>query len=569
MKLLLVLLCLLLPLSALSQNLIIKDAQVLDVEKQKVLSGVSVRISDGKITAVGKYSKMNPSPEDSIIDASGKYLMPGLTDAHIHFFQSGGLYTRPDALDFREVYPYTEEIQFGKDNAADYLQRYLRLGITTVMDVGGPLYNFTVRDSIAAGMTAPNVLVTGPLFSMVSREKLDEGDAPIIKVDSKAAIDSLFDRMLPYRPDFIKVWYIASKEMPAEDNYPLVEYIGQRCRESNLQLAVHATQLNTAQLAVKAGATILVHSVDDAAIPADFIKMLKAKGVTYIPTLTVSKGYHRAFTGKINHTTQDLNHANPMAYTTLLDPERIDTSLWPPVLKRVYGMDFDWTVARDSVSKINLLALAKAGINIATGTDAGNIGTMHASSYLAELLAMQGAGLSNWQVLRYSTLNPAIGFGIADKTGSVSTGKQADLLLLDKNPLEDIQHLNAIALVIRSGEVLQPGSIVKESPEAVVQRQVNAYNARDIEAFLATYATDVEIYNEKGELSMQGHEKMREAYGPMFERITNLYCNIVNRMVINNRVVDHEHVRVFEQQVEAVAVYTVEGGKITRVDFVK
>jgi len=86
-------------------------------------------------------------------------------------------------------------------------------------------------------------------------------------------------------------------------------------------------------------------------------------------------------------------------------------------------------------------------VNVATGTDAGNISTMHASSYLQELEAMQKAGLTNAEILKASTINAAIGFGKEQQWGSIEKGKLADLVLLDKNPLESLQHLNSIEII--------------------------------------------------------------------------------------------------------------------------
>ena len=560
----------LLPFSLLAQTTIIKNINLIDVENRKLVKNTSVQITEGTITKIAPFKKMKISAADSLVEGNGRYLMPGLIDAHIHFFQSGGLYTRPDAENFTEETSYEEEIEFNKANANDYLKRYLQRGITTVMDVGGPMYNFTIRDSVAKADVAPNVLVTGPLFSMVARPQLDKGDAPIIQVSTKEEVLALFNKQLPYKPDFIKVWYVVTPELPAEKSYPLVEYLGQLCRENNLQLAVHATQLNTAQLAVKAGATILVHSVDDQPVPDMFVQELKKKGATYIPTLTVTNGYIKTFTGQITHATEDLSWANPAAYGSLFDLNKIDQSRWSERLKGLYGKDpsgfFEY---KDSVMAVNLKRLSEAGVNIATGTDAGNIGTMHASSYKAELMAMQKADLSKWDILVCSTLNPAKGFGRGDKLGSISKGKQADMVLLAGNPLEDLEQISKVDLVVRGGKVLEPKLILEESPEQVVQRQVNAYNARDIEAFLATYAEDVKVYNENQELIMDGQEAMRKSYFRMFAAVPNLYCEIENRILINNKVIDKEKVRFNERTVHAVAVYTVENGLISEVRFVE
>ena len=140
MKRYLFLLCLL-PLQLLGQSIIIKDVNVLDVENRKVIENTSVVVSEGLITAVKKFRKLKATESDSIIEGNGRYVIPGLIDTHIHFFQSGGLYTRPDGLDLRKVFSYRKEVAFARENAGDYLKRYLRNGITTVMDVGGPMWN--------------------------------------------------------------------------------------------------------------------------------------------------------------------------------------------------------------------------------------------------------------------------------------------------------------------------------------------------------------------------------------------------------------------------------------------
>ncbi|WP_246205941.1 nuclear transport factor 2 family protein, partial [Fulvivirga aurantia] len=92
------------------------------------------------------------------------------------------------------------------------------------------------------------------------------------------------------------------------------------------------------------------------------------------------------------------------------------------------------------------------------------------------------------------------------------------------------------------------------TPEALAQQQLDAYNARDIEAFLIPYSDSVKIYNFPGELSMQGKDAMRTTYSGMFERLPDLHCTIVNRMVNGNVVIDHESV-VFRENMPAVEVF--------------
>ena len=548
----------------------IDNINIIDVKNGKVIPAQSVVLSDGVIATVGKAKSIKSSADVTIIDGKGQFLMPGLADAHIHFFQSGGLYTRPDAVDLRARRSYAKELGFARANVADYLLRYLRLGITTVIDVGGPFLNFVVRDSVAKSITSPNVLVTGPLFSIVASDKLDLGDPPIVKISSEASADSLFEKMLPRNPDFIKIWYISNSANPAAKSFPIVKYIAEQSHKHGLKLTVHATELETAKFAVDAGADILVHSIDDKIIPDDFAQLLKQKKISYIPTLIVGSNYGRVFSGKLPHHSQDIHFSNPFAYSTLSDPETMSEDEMPPVVRhyRKYGLPSSDKKA-DSISAINLFKLATVGVNIATGTDAGNIGTMHASSYLIELEAMSRAGLSNAQLLKASTYNVATAFGKEKEWGSIEKGKKADLLLLQKNPMENIQHLNSISLVFKNGRMLVPDSILRESPEAIVQRQVNAYNAKNIEEFMNTYSADVELYDFPQKVFVKGKDEMKKMYSKFFSESPSLYCEIENRIVMGNTIIDKEKVRRGKQIIHAVAIYEVVGGKIKNVTFIE
>ena len=106
--------------------------------------------------------------------------------------------------------------------------------------------------------------------------------------------------------------------------------------------------------------------------------------------------------------------------------------------------------------------------------------------------------------------------------------------------------------------------------ESVVQAQLEAYNARDIDAFIATYADDVKLFELPEKLLSQGTATMRERYGKLFKD-ERLHATILNRIVMGNTVVDHERVRLTVPQgpatLEAIAIYEVRDGKITAVWF--
>lgn len=108
-----------------------------------------------------------------------------------------------------------------------------------------------------------------------------------------------------------------------------------------------------------------------------------------------------------------------------------------------------------------------------------------------------------------------------------------------------------------------------EDPEPIVQKQLEAYNARDINAFLNTYTEDITLYNYPNQQTSQGQEDMRKGYQGFFESTPDLHCEIKNRIVIGNKVIDEEYLTINGQNFSAVAVYEVEQGKIAKVTFIQ
>ena len=149
----------------------------------KVLPNATVVIDGEKIERVA-MGKQDAASLGKQIDCVGKFILPGYIDTHVHFFQSGDLFTRPDGTDLNSVRPYKDEVAWVKSHLNDVFARYLRCGITSVVDVGGPFWNVEVRKTANATAKAPRVAVAGPLISSVSREKLDLGDPPIVKIDT-------------------------------------------------------------------------------------------------------------------------------------------------------------------------------------------------------------------------------------------------------------------------------------------------------------------------------------------------------------------------------------------------
>jgi imidazolonepropionase-like amidohydrolase len=554
-------------------QVLIKNAHVVDVENKKIITGFAVLVSGDKIIAVDKEKAIKLPQGTQVFDATGKYLVPGFTDAHIHFFQSGGLYARPDAIDLRKFRPYADEIRWVHKHMEDFLRRYLSVGITSVIDVGATNNFLRQRDTFATKNYSPLIRITGPLLTTYVPEQYKNlgNDSPFEEMLTEEGTRKSVQEQLKLNPDFIKIWYIVTDkdvEKGARKNLALVKAAIDEAHKNNKRVAVHATERITAQLAVEAGADFLVHSVDDEIVPDTFVRLLKEKKTVLCPTLVVAGNYGKVLGDTYHFTTDELRITNPELAGTIIDYPLPDTALG-----RMYSSFLKNPAQQqkqrhsDSVMAINLKKLIDAGVIIATGTDAGNTGTQHAGSYFEELKAMQAAGLNNWQLLEASTINGAKAMGQEKEWGSIAKNKLANLLLLSANPLDSLSNWRKMEWVMNRGVMFHPDSLVRLSPVDLVQQQLNAYNAHDLEAFLAPYAEDVELYEFPNKLVSKGKEQMRKDY-LFITKVPQLYCRLKNRVVQGNMVIDHEEVSGFgPKPVYAVAIYLIEKGKISKVYF--
>jgi hypothetical protein len=477
-------------------------------------------------------------------------------------------------IDLRQYQSYDNEIKWAHDNMDDLLRRYMAAGITSVVDVGAT-YNFLAqRDTFAAKFYAPHISMTGPLLTTyLPPPYKDLGkDAPFIEIRTKEEAINAVKEELAYNPDFIKIWYIvldSNTEAGARQNYDMIKAAIEEAHKNNKRVAVHATERITAQLAVEAGADFLVHGVEDEYVTNEFVQLLKTKKVVLCPTLVVNVNYPKSLGDKYTFSTYELNHASPFASAGIIDYPWPDTAAAGRYTKIFRKRGAGTLVHDDTIRMVNLKKMADAGVTIAAGTDAGNIGTQHATSFFDELALMKLAGMDNWQLLQAATINGAKATGQEQQWGSITKNKWGNMVLLNANPLDSIANWKKIDRVINRGKVLVPDSIVTNTPVMLVQQQLNAYNAHDLDAFLAPYAEDVEIYTLGGKLQIKGKEQMRKEY-VFITRMPGLYCKLVNRIVMNNTVIDHEEIW-FSNKPEnlqyGAAIYVIEKGKISKVYF--
>ncbi|MBI5536779.1 MAG: amidohydrolase family protein [Deltaproteobacteria bacterium] len=541
-------------------------ATVIDATGAPPIADAVVLLRNDRIASVGPRAATAVPPDAVVIDASGRWIVPGLIDAHVHFFQSGGLYTRPDIVDLRSHRPYESEYGAIQQRIDDTFKRYLVNGVTAVVDVGGPFWNFEVRDKALHTLRAPRVAVAGPLVSTVARPQFDARDLPILRADSADHARTLVRAQLVRKPDLIKLWGVVTPDRPPEDLPAIMGAAIEEAHAGHVRVAVHATEQETARLAARLGADILVHGVTDKEVDDDFVALLKDKGIVTIPTLVVYQGYGGVLSGQPVLSEQGAKYGDPRVIETWSELPRVqDAAAAAAGAKRKQRMEATLPIVAANVRKLHL-----AGAPLAAGTDAGNIGTLPGASLHDELGAMVRAGMSPQAVLIAATRTAARVVQTDPAMGSLSPGKLADLLVIDGDPTADIRNLQRIVYVVKGGVVLRQDDILPPNPTWVIDRQLQAYNARDIEGFLAWYTDDIVIAEHPtGKVLMSGKEQMRATYGKLFGANPRLHCTLLSRAPVGNMIVDHELVTGIEGRpyFHGAAIYEVAQGRIRRVWF--
>jgi len=143
--------------SALAQKISLVGGTAVNPADGKIVQNAVLVINGDKIESVASRKESGVPVGSRRVDCDGKFILPGYIDTHVHFFQSGDLFTRPDGADLNSVRPYKDEVAWIKSHLADTFARYLRCGITSVVDVGGPMWNFEVRKNADSTAKAPHV----------------------------------------------------------------------------------------------------------------------------------------------------------------------------------------------------------------------------------------------------------------------------------------------------------------------------------------------------------------------------------------------------------------------------
>ena len=430
-----------------SADLVIRHATLIDGTGSPPKADTTIVVHDGFIQQVGSGIVVEGRNE---IDADGKWIVPGFVDVHMHFQESGGLYTRPDVYDLTEHFPFEREREAITSNIRSTLARHLCAGVTTAIEVGGPGWTFEVRELARSMDKAPMVYVAGPFVGFGEMQELwSEEDPSIVPVLSPDDTAPLIQKILGKQPDLIKIGYV-SGSLNAFGAF--AEAASAITHQAGLRLYAHTMGLEAAKIAVRAGVDTLVHSVYDQEVDDDFLQLAKDSDVTYAATAGLWDGYYEVLSQQRELLPIEKVCGNSRSIQSWSDLASIENP--PPIAS--YLEDVTEVNQR---TLVNLAKIHEAGINIATGSDAGNIGTLHGASLHREFQAMAEAGMQPLEIIVAATRNGAETLSDDPDFGTVEPGKRADLLILSANPLDDIANAQSIETVIRGGIAFAQGEL--------------------------------------------------------------------------------------------------------------
>ena len=391
-----------------------------------------VLVRDGVIAAVGTESSLEIPAGAAVIDTGGRTVLPGLIDLHVHLELIG----HANYLDWYEFVERTDRLQEVMEISAKQL---LRAGVTNAIDLGAALYAILpVRDRIERGeIPGPRMKVSGMWLTRVAMGSFPETLQNVISSTEEAATEtaSLIDR----GADVIKTWVgLTEADMRA---------IVDTAHARGVPVHSHLYTPESIQLALDTGVDVLQH-VGSAGNPPYDEALVSAVAHSRTPIV------------------QTIAHRIWIYPATLEFPSR----LRDPRLARDLPADI-WTELQRSFKEFrrapyfhdapretrNSKAAARqfidAGAVIGVGTDAASPLNFHTEALWREISALVDSGMTELQAISAATKTGAEIFGMGDETGTIEPGKRADIIVVDGNPLFDINILGHVDLVMKDGVV--------------------------------------------------------------------------------------------------------------------
>jgi imidazolonepropionase-like amidohydrolase len=413
-----------------AETVVLRNFTLIDGTGKAPVSNAALVITDGRIRYAGPASAAKAPSGASSIDLKGKYVMPGIINLHGHVGNVAGLVQYPK--------------NYTRANTEHNLRTYASYGVTSVISMGADQdLAFQIRSEQRANRPQYTRLFTA------GRGFTGKGGYPTsaagmkgvpFEVENAAEVRKDVDWLAGKKVDLVKIWvddhFGKERKIPMD----LSKDIIQEAHKHRLKVAAHIFYLEDAKGLVEAGLDALAHSIRDKPVDDATIALMKKKGA-----------WQQAAT--LTRELSSFTYATPPAW---LDDPSFKRGVTPDVIatlktpgQKAVPSDARFESALD-IAKKNLKRIYDAGVKVGFGTDTGPPGRFPGFFEHLEMQLMAEAGLTPTQIIQTATRNSAEFLGAKD-LGTLETGKWADLIVLTKNPLDDIRNTRTIESVMIAG----------------------------------------------------------------------------------------------------------------------
>jgi imidazolonepropionase-like amidohydrolase len=377
------------------------DIRLYDGTDRAPVANATILVRNGRIVAAGPAASVTVPPGAERVSLAGKYVIPGLINAHGHV------------------------------NSADRdLKTYAAYGVTTVFSLGDDQpASFAARDAQASpALDRARIFVAGPVLIPRTPEEARE----------------LVSKNAASKADYVKIRIDDNLGTTPKMAPEVYRAVIDEAHKQGKRVAVHLFYLADAKAVLAAGADFIAHSVRDAEVDNEVIAAFKKNGVCLCPTLMreVSTFVYESTPAFFSDPLFQ-KHADPAIVKLLQEPaaqEKMRVSTTAQRYKKAL-----------EVASRNMKTLSDAGIPIAMGTDTGPRGRFQGYFELMELELMAKAGMTTKQILQAATRDAARCHKVDADLGTLETGRWADFVVLDADPLADITNTRRIADVYIAG----------------------------------------------------------------------------------------------------------------------
>lgn len=408
-------------------------AKIIDGTGAPAIEHGVLMVAGDKIKSVSETSPEKIPPGAIVIDGKDLTIMPTMVNGHTHL----GLLKGENAKTGNQ----------SVENDTRQLKRFARYGVGVVVSLGTDedfIYSMRERQRHGALSDFPQILTAGHGLGV-------KGGAPPIegKIDDLAYRPTTpeearknIEELAAHHADVVKFW-LEDLDGTVQPMKPeIYKAIIDEAHKNKMKVAAHIFALTYAKALVAAGVDVLAHSVRDVPVDDELIAAMKAQKTYLIPTLELDEA---CFIYK-EHGVIDELKKKPF-FVEALDPgilEYLQSDRYQPKVSEKTTL---------AMAEKNLGILSKAGINIGFGTDSGALpDRIQGYAEHRELELMVQAGLSPMEAIHCATGGSSSMLGISDKVGTLAPGKQANFIVLNADPLENISNTQKIRSVWLNGQ---------------------------------------------------------------------------------------------------------------------